>query len=80
MSAIDDASKKRDYEELADWKFMHPYSRCFLVHVCLSKFSLEDQEHGDSNDCEKLKKLHDPLVRRVFFEIIDLQTRSQEPI
>jgi hypothetical protein len=66
MGAVDDASKRRDYEELADWKFMHPRPHCFLVQGCLSKFSLEDQEQGDSSDCERLKKLHDPLGHPVY--------------
>ena len=47
--------------ELADWKFMHPRSRCLLVQGRLSKLSLKDQEQDDSSHCEGLKKLHDPL-------------------
>jgi hypothetical protein len=42
-------------------------SSCILVHGNffaqggLSEFSLEDQEQGDSSDCERSMKLHDPL-------------------
>jgi hypothetical protein len=53
--------KRRDCKELAGWTLMHPRPHCFLVQGRLSEVSLEDQEQGDSSDCENLTKLHDPL-------------------
>jgi len=42
-------------------------SSCILAHgvslfnAAFSKCPLEDREQGDSSDCERSKKLHDPL-------------------
>jgi hypothetical protein len=66
MGAVNAAGKRRDYKELAAWKFMHLANAVFLVRDSLSKLSLEDQEQGDSSDCERLKKLHDPLGHPVY--------------